>query len=205
MKTALKTVALMLVAVLLPQSSSGETFVIENSHTSVIFGVSHFGYSYTYGRFNKVKGGFNLDRENPAASQFQIMIDATSIDSNDPKRDEHLKGPDFFNVKQFPVITFQSTGVNVETTEKGEIYNIAGKLTMHGVTKDVVLPVQKLGEGKGPYGKYRCGFLCQSKLKRSDYGMTNMVPNIGDEIAVTVSFEGVRQDRPEAAPPAAPQ
>ncbi len=205
MRTALGSCTLLSAILCLPQVSVGEMFVIDNSHTSVIFGVSHFGYSYTYGRFNKVKGGFNLDKGNPAASQFQIVIDATSIDSNDQKRDEHLKGPDFFNVKQFPVINFQSTGINIESSEKGQMYNIAGKLTMHGVTRDVVLPVEKLGEGKGPYGKYRSGFLCQTKLKRSDFGMTNMVPSIGDEIAVTVSFEGIRQEAPAAAQSAIPQ
>ena len=194
------------VAVLMfPPAVRGEGFVIDNSHTSVIFGVSHLGYSYTYGRFNTVKGGFNLDRANPGGSQFRILIDASSIDSNDAKRDEHLKGPDFFNVKQFPSITFESTGVSIEKAEKGEFYNMTGNFTMHGQTRQVTLPVQKLGEGNGPYGKYRAGFLCQTKLKRSEYGMTNMIPNIGDEIAVTVSFEGIRQDGPATGQPAAPQ
>ena len=196
MHTHLRSIALaMTIATLtVPNASSAETFTIDNSHTSVIFGISHLGYSYTYGRFNRVKGGFVLDRENPAASQFQLSIDAASIDTNDQKRDEHLRSPDFFNVKQFPVISFQSTGITVEKTSEGEFYNIAGKLTIHGVTRDVTLRTQKLGEGKGPYGAYRCGFIYQSKINRSDFGMTNMVPMIGDEVAITVSFEGIRQD-----------
>lgn len=174
-------------------SAQTETFVLDNSHTSVIFGVKHFGCSYTYGRFNQVRGGFTLDRANPAASQFQLAIDVNSIDSNDPKRDEHLKGPDFFNVKQSPVITFQSTAIKVEKSEEGEMYNMTGKLTIHGVTKEVTLPVKKIGEANGPYGNYRCGFLCQTNIKRSEYGMANMVDKIGDEVAITVSFEGIRQ------------
>ena len=180
-----------------------QNYVIDNSHTSIIFGVSHLGYSYTYGRFNQTRGNYMLDPANPAASQFQLLIDATSIDTNDQKRDEHLKGPDFFSVKQFPVISFQSTSVKVEKSpEGGEIYNISGKLTLHGVTRDVTLPVQKLGEGPGPRGNdYRSGFICKSQIKRSDYGMSNMVPHIGDEIAITVSFEGIRQDA--AVPPPA--
>lgn len=184
---------------LLPQAAQGDNFVIDNSHTSVIFGVSHLGYSYTYGRFNKVEGRFSLDQANPAASKFQLLIHAPSIDSNDPKRDEHLKGPDFFNVKQFPAITFESTGINVEMKGKDEYYNMTGKLTMHGVTREITLPVQKLGEGKGPYGKYRSGFLCQTKIKRSEYGMTNMIPNIGDSVAITISFEGIREEGAAAA------
>ena len=199
MFTNTAVIALTLVAANLGVSARAENFVLDNSHTSVIFGVSHLGYSYTYGRFNQVRGGFTLDRANPAASQFQLGIDANSIDSNDQKRDEHLKGPDFFNVKQFPVITFQSKSIKVEKTKEGEMYNITGTLTIHGVPREVTLPVKKLGEGEGPYKKYRCGFLCQTKIKRSEYGMTNMIPNIGDEIAITVSFEGIRQDAAPAA------
>ena len=196
MANSWKSILLILSTVLVSSlpSARAETFLIDNSHTSVIFGVSHLGYSFTYGRFNRVQGGFNLDRTNPAASKFQLVIDASSIDSNDAKRDEHLKGPDFFNVKQFPSITFESTGIVIEKTEQGEFYNMTGNFTIHGKTKQVTLPVQKLGEGKGPYGKYRAGFLCRTKFLRSDFGMTNMIPNVGDEIAVTVSFEGLRQD-----------
>jgi len=180
-------------------SFAADIYVIEPAHTSIIFGVSHLGYSYVYGRFNKAKGGYVLDRENPAASQFQLTIDAASIDTNDAKRDQHLKGPDFFNVKQFPIISFQSTGVTVEKAEKGEVYNITGDLTIHGVTRKVTLPAQKLGEGKGMGNEFRSGFLCQTSINRSEFGMTNMAPMIGDEVAVTVSFEGVRQEAPSAA------
>jgi polyisoprenoid-binding protein YceI len=172
---------------------SAETYVIDESHTSVIFGVSHLGYSYTYGRFNKAKGGYVLDREKPNASQIQFAINAASLDTNDQKRDAHLKGPDFFNVKEFPVISFQSTAIAVEKTPKGTLYNVTGNMTIHGVTKKVTLPLKKMGEGKGPAGNFRTGFHLETSLKRSDFGMTNMIPMIGDEVAVTVSFEGVRQ------------
>ncbi len=195
MNTVLKTAVVAIASSLLVGQSvySAETYAIDGAHTSIIFGVSHFGYSFTYGRFNKLSGGYVLDRENPAAAQFQLTISAASLDTNNQQRDGHLKGPDFFNVKQFPNITFQSTGVTIEKTEKGEIYNVTGNLTIHGVTQQVTLPLQKLGEGNGPGGKYRTGFHCQTSLKRSDFGMTNMIPMVGDEIALTVSFEGVRQ------------
>ena len=178
---------------------SADTYVIEGAHTSVIFGVNHLGFSHIFGRFNQVSGGYVLDGENPGASQFQLAIDAASVDTNNQKRDDHLRSPDFFNVKQFPVISFQSTGVTVEETEKGAVYNIEGNLTIHGETRQVTLPAQKLGEGNGPGGDFRSGFLCQTSIKRSEFGMTNMIPGVGDEIAITVSFEGVRQDG--AAPP----
>lgn len=172
------------------QATAADNYSLDISHTSIIFGISHFNYSYTYGRFNKAQGSFQWDDANPAASQFVLAIDAASIDTNDPKRDDHLRNADFFNANQFPQIVFQSTAVR----SKGENnYDVVGNLTMHGVTKQVTLPVKKLGEGPGPYGKYRCGFFCQTTLNRSDFGMSGMLPNIGNQVAITISFEGLRQ------------
>ena len=198
LRTALVAVASSL---LVGQSGFGaETYVIDDAHTSIIFGVSHMGYSYTYGRFNKMSGGYTLDREDPTASRFQLAISAASIDTNHGKRDDHLKGPDFFNVKQFPNITFQSTAIVVEQAKKGPLYNVTGDLTVHGVTQRVTLPLQKLGEGNGPAGKFRTGFHCEISLKRSEFGMTNMIPMIGDEVAITVSFEGILQTETTVVP-----
>lgn len=191
---ALGLVALALAA---GQTTAAENYQLEASHTSVIFGVSHMGYSYTYGRFNKVNGSYVLDRANPGGSKFALNISVDSIDTNDAKRDVHLKSPDFFNASQFPVISFDSTKVAVEKSDKGTFYNVTGNLTMHGVTKEITLPLKMLGEGKGMQGEYRTGFYLDTRLKRSEWGMANMVPAIGDEIAITISFEGVRQ---EAAP-----
>lgn len=180
-----------------------DEFAIDNSHTSVIFGVSHLGYSITYGRFNKLSGTFTLDAKGPEASTFQVAIDAASIDTNDAKRDEHLTGPDFFNAGEFPVITFKSTKVAPRKTDTGITLEVTGDLTMHGVTKPVTLELQKLGEGPGPGGNdFRTGFSGQAKLKRSDFGMTNMVGPVGDEVAITISIEGIRKDA--AAPAATP-
>ena len=83
-------------------------YAIDNSHTSVIFSISHLGFSYCYGRFNKVEGTFSLDAAKPEASMFDVTIDTNSVDTNDKKRDQHLRGPDFFDGKQFPKITFKS-------------------------------------------------------------------------------------------------
>jgi polyisoprenoid-binding protein YceI len=201
--TTLAVAALMLFSSF-AQPARADEFEIDNSHTSVIFGISHLGYSITYGRFNKVSGAFSLDPAGPEASTFQFAVDASSIDTNDAKRDEHLRGPDFFNAAEFPVITFKSNKVAAKPTDAGKMVVVTGDLTMHGVTKPVTLELQKLGEGPGPTGKdFRTGFNCQTKLKRSDFGMANMVGPIGDEVAVTISFEGVRKDA-AAAPAAAP-
>ena len=173
---------------------SADNFRLDPTHTSVIFGVNHLGFSYTYGRFNEVAGSYTLDKDNPAASKFQFSINPASIDTNDAKRDGHLRGPDFFNVKQFPELTFQSTEVTTQQNEAGEtVYDVTGNLTIHGVTRQVTLPLRLLKEGQGMQGDTRTGFLCEKHLMRTDFGMTNMVPAIGDEVAVTISFEGVKE------------
>jgi polyisoprenoid-binding protein YceI len=171
-----------------------DEYVVDPSHTSVIFGISHLGYSFTYGRFNKVSGDFTLDPAKPEAASFTLAIDAGSIDTNDAKRDDHLRGPDFLNTGEFPVISFKSNKVDVKKEGETTVYVVSGDLTMHGETKPVTLNLQKLGEGPGPTGQdFRTGFNCQTKLNRSEWGMTKMVPHIGDEVAVTISFEGVRK------------
>ena len=88
-------------------------YAVDPSHTSIIFGISHMGFSYTYGRFNKSTGTVMYDADQPGQSTISLTIDTASIDSADQKRDEHLRSADFFNVKQFPEITFQTTGIEV--------------------------------------------------------------------------------------------
>jgi len=183
----MRTLLAVMICGLLSQRTTAADYALDNSHASLIFGVSHLGFSYTYGRFNRISGGFSFDKNDPSASQFVITIDASSIDTNDAKRDQHLSSPDFFDVRQFPAITFQSTGV--QQTEAG--MQMVGNLTMHGVSKQVEIPITHLGEGKGPYGKQRSGFNSQFSVKRSDFDMKGMSPMIGDEISITFSFEGI--------------
>ena len=171
------------------QHGWGQSFVLDNSHTSIIFSISHMGFSYCYGRFNTAKGSFTLDSSNPASNRFEFSIDTSSVDTNDKKRDEHLRGPDFFDARQFPQITFTSTSVAMGPDG---MLNVNGDLTMHGETRKIVLPMKQLKSGAGPGGKQRTGFFLKVPLKRSDYGMTGMIPNIGDDVSVTISFEGVQ-------------
>jgi len=165
------------------------TYTIDNSHTSLIFAVSHLGFSDTYGRFNKISGTVAWDASAPAASKLDVTIDANTIDTNDAKRDEHLKNADFFNVKQFPLITFKSTKVVVD----GEKVSVTGDMTMHGVTKPVTLSLTKLKEGATPFKDVRIGFRGTTTVKRSDFGMNGMQGGIGDEIAIMLSFEAIKK------------
>ena len=180
---------LALMAFTAARPAAADNYVLDDQHTSIVFAANHFGYSYTYGMFGKYRGDFSIDMNNPAAGKFQFAIDAASLDTKSAKRDEHLRGPDFFNVKQFPEITFQSTRI-VAGRKK---LNVTGNLTMHGVKKQIVLPLTYVGAGKGPYGNERIGFYGSFKVKRSEFGITTFVPNVSDEITLMISFEGLKQ------------
>jgi len=188
-RSSLAALAL-LVALHSPRTSAAD-YVLDDQHTSVVFTTSHFGYSYTYGMFGRYAGKFSVDMQNPSDATFQFMIDAASLDTKSEKRDEHLRGPDFFNVKQFPQITFTSR--SVEPADNGKTLNITGDLQLHGETKSIVLPLTYIGAGKGPYGKDRIGFVGRMAVNRSEFGMGAMAPQIGDEVTVIISFEGLLQ------------
>jgi polyisoprenoid-binding protein YceI len=188
-------VALALVSAAAPAARAADVFDLDQTHFSVVFSVSHMNMSYTYGMFRQANARVTLDRENPANSKFQFTIKSDSIDTNSTQRDGHLKGPDFFDVVSFPEITFESTTVVLTTEAKRAIYQVTGNLTMHGVTRAITLPIELLGEGPSLDGKPHAGFLTQTELKRSDFGMSKYLENnvVGDAIGITVSFEGVKQ------------
>src|SRR5205814_1693310 len=104
---------------------AADDYALDAMHAAVTFKISHLGLSWTFGRFNDVSGGFTLDRDDPGKSSFALAIKTESVDTNNPKRDEHLRSPDFFNAKQFPVITFKST--TVKPIADG--FEVAGEFT----------------------------------------------------------------------------
>lgn len=172
-------------SLVLVQSASAEDFKVDSGHSAVIFRVKHLGVSYCYGRFNEIGGSFSFD-----SGSLDIEIKTSSIDSNSENRDKHLKGPDFFNVKQFPVIKF--TGKKFKKIGDDE-FEVSGDLTLHGVTKPLTIQLERVGSGKDPWGGYRSGFETTFTIKRTDFGMKFMTGGLGDEIRVIVSIEGIRE------------
>lgn len=168
---------------------AAEKYELDNVHSAVYFKINHLGVSNSYGRFNDVSGQWTMDREAPEKSSVSITVKADSIDTNDQKRDKHLRSPDFFNTKQHPTITFKSNSVKkVSDTE----FEVAGDLSLNGVTKPVTLKMTKTGEGNDPMGKYRAGFETTLVVKRSDYNINYMPDKLGDEVTLMISAEGVR-------------
>ena len=161
---------------------------VDGGHSSVVFKVKHAGASWFYGVFTAVSGKIVFDEQKPEASSVSIEIDAESVQTRDEKRDQHLRGPDFFDCKQYPKITFASTSWK----KSGSGFEVAGELELHGVKKPVAATVAPTGTGEF-YGK-RAGFEATFVVKRSDFGMDYGVAKnvLGDEVHMTVAIEAVQ-------------
>jgi polyisoprenoid-binding protein YceI len=168
------------------QHLHAETFTIDPVHSHVIYRAGHMGVSHSWGRFSDISGTVALDESNPEKSAIDITVKATSIDSGAAARDEHLRGPDFLNVKQFPTITFKSTQIK---TIDPKTLEVTGDLTIHGVSKPVTLKVERVGTGKSPMGGSAVGLETTFKINRSDFDMKNMLNAIPDEVMLIVSLE----------------
>jgi polyisoprenoid-binding protein YceI len=172
--------ALMLVSSL----SMAADYKIDPAHSGIIFKVGHLGVSTTVGRFNEFEGDFTY-AEDGKSGNASLTIKADSIDTNHDARDKHLRSPDFLDVKQFPTLTFKSTNFEGNT--------LTGDLTLHGVTKSVNFDVNKVGEGKDPWGGYRAGFEAKTVIQRSDFGVSYFIPGVTDKTEIEVYVEGIRQ------------
>jgi polyisoprenoid-binding protein YceI len=141
---------------------------IDGSHSAAEFSVRHLMITNVKGRFGTLSGTVDYDPEKPEASQIDVSIDATSIDTRDEKRDGHLRSPDFFDTEKFPSITFKST--SVKKTDDG--FAATGDLTIHGVTKPVTLEVETpSAQSKDPWGNTRIGASATAKINRKDFGL----------------------------------
>ena len=149
-------------------SPATTTWKIDPSHTHADFAVRHLMISTVKGRFAEVQGTVRTDESNPAASQVDVTIGVSSIDTREPQRDAHLRSADFFDADNFPQITFRSTRVD----GRGDSFKLTGDLTIRGTTREVVLDVTTEGRGKDPWGGERAGFSASTRIKRSDFGLT---------------------------------
>ncbi len=159
-----------------------EQWEVDPAHTAVMFKVTHMGVSNQYGRFNDVTGSLTTG---DAAAAFNFTALAESVDTNSAKRDDHLRSPDFFNAKQFPTITF--AGSSITPNDQG--MELAGELSLHGVTQPLTVQLTKIGEAEDRGGGTRIGLETTFTINRSDFGMDQMVGPVGDEVTLTISFE----------------
>ena len=184
--TAFVAAALMVSAA----ASQAADYRIDSAHSFVQFKISHLGYAWMIGTFERVSGSFTFDPDaGPEGQRVSVEIDTASVDTNHAERDKHLRSADFLNVDEFPAATFVSTGYEGDA-ESG---TIMGDLTLHGVTKPIAIAVKKVGAGKDPWGGYRAGFEGTVSLTRKDFGMGYNLGPTSESMDLFLFIEGVRQ------------
>ena len=167
-----------------------QTWKIDPNHTAAQFSVKHMGISTVRGAFTKVSGSVEFDPANPAKASVEVTIDAASVDTRVEMRDNDLRSPNYFDAAKFPTITFKSTSVQSAGTGK---LKVAGDLTIHGVTKPVVLDVDGPSSPMtDPRGTVHMGASATTTIKRTDFGVGSANPMVGDEITLTIDVEMVR-------------
>jgi polyisoprenoid-binding protein YceI len=163
---------------------------VKGAHAFVTFKIQHLGYSWLLGRFNEFDGEFSYDANAPEKSSINVVIQTASIDSNHAERDKHLRSDDFLDVKQYPEASFKSTKFEVIDAQNAMV---SGDFTLHGVTKNITFPVQKIGEGKDPWGGYRAGFSGNTKLRLADYGIPEKLGPASTIVEIGLHIEGIRK------------
>ena len=162
----------------------------EGQHAFVNFKISHLGYSWLWGTFKDFDGAFSFDAAKPEESKVNVTLKTASVDTNHAERDKHLRSDDFLNVAKHPTATFEST--SVKPTGDGTA-DIAGNLTLNGVTKPVVIAAKFIGEGKDPWGGYRAGFEGTTTLTLKDFDIKMDLGPASQTVELIISVEGVRK------------
>lgn len=176
-------------ALTIPMFVNADDYKIDTkgAHASINFKVSHLGYSFIQGRFNKFDGEFSFDPDNITASKVTVTVDTRSLDSNHAERDKHLKSSDFINAGKFSTAKFVSSKV---TPEKDGNFAIEGQLTLHGITKGITIDAAFIGAGKDPWGGYRAGFQGTTRLQLADFEIAVM--GSSSYVEMDLHVEGIR-------------
>jgi|TARA_B000000475_G_scaffold62070_1_gene49464 polyisoprenoid-binding protein YceI len=183
--------------ILLPLTvwASEDEYIIDKSHFSIGFLVEHVGYAKTLGMFRDIDGSYIHDVKNKKINDINIVINTDSVFTNDEKRDEHLKSPDFLHVDKYPEMVFKATDIKINNDET----IINGNLTLLGITRPLVLTGKINKIGKYPFGgiikPYVMGISAKGTIKRSDHAMMYAIKDnlVGDEIELIIEFEARRQ------------
>jgi polyisoprenoid-binding protein YceI len=182
--------AIALLVTLTLSATAQDTWQLDPQHSSAQFSVRHLGVSTVRGAFTKVSGSVQYDSANPGKASLVGAIDAASVDTRVEMRDNDLRSPNFLDVKKFPIIAFQSK--RIEAAGAGKL-KVTGDLTIHGVTKEVVLDVDgPTAPMKDPWGNQRMGASATTKINRLDFGVAGAPNVVGDEINLTLDIEMIK-------------
>jgi polyisoprenoid-binding protein YceI len=165
---------------------AGGKYEIDPKQSSLIFRCKHLDTAWIFGRFNEFSGSITIDVEKPESSSVEVTVKAESIDTGVSGRDNHLRSPDFFDVKQFPTATFKSKSV----AKKGaHAYSVTGDLSIHGVTRSVTIEMEHTGSSSDAKKGKLVGFLGTLTIQRKDFGIAFMPDGLSNDVHMTISFE----------------
>jgi polyisoprenoid-binding protein YceI len=167
-------------------------YKVDPDHTSVTFKINHLGFSHFTGRFDRVEGLMNFNSNDPERSNLDIIVYPNSINLNNPKLEEDLRGDKWFSVIQYPRATFHSTRISRTGPTTGKV---EGDFTLLGIKRPLTLDVTFIGTGSNPFDKKQVlGFSAVTTFDRSDYGMSNLLPMLGNEVVLEIEVEFDRAD-----------
>lgn len=183
--------AILVAALIAVTAAQAAEYTIDPVHSIALYRIKHAKASYSHGVFTDISGNFSFDPAKPEEASVEVTVKTASINSFHPVRDEHLRGPDFFDVEKYPEMVFRSTSWK-KTAENR--YAITGKFTLRGVTREVTLEAELVGIGKGMKGETLAGFETVFTIQRREFGMDKYLPDaLSDEVQITVSLEGAQE------------
>ena len=169
---------------------AAEEYSVDPVHSFATFKVGHLGIAFVRGGFTDLEGGIHVDRDNPEKSSVEIIVKTASVHTKNDKRDEHLRSGDFFDVGKYPEMSFKSSKVRKIDDDTVEV---TGNFNLLGVSKEVKVTVSRTGEGDDPWGGFRIGFETDFSIRRSEYGMTGLIPVAGDKVDISLNVEAIRK------------
>jgi len=182
--------ALVVVTLIIPAVGQVQTWNVDPAHSAAQFSVRHMGISTVRGAFTKVGGSVQYDPSDPTKTTIEATIEAASVDTRVEMRDKDLRSPNFFDVAKYPTLTFKSKRVEVAGAGK---LKVTGDLTIHGVTKEVVLDVDgPSAEVKDPKGRLHMGAAASTEVNRKDFGVSGAGTMVGDDVPIVIDLELVR-------------
>lgn len=183
-----------------PTSQERTVWTLDTAHSSIEFTVKHMMFTTVRGRFADANATITLDEKDPKGASVEAEVSAASIDTRAQQRDEHLRGPDFFDVEKHPSLIFKSKRIEGQAKIPGDRFQIVGDLTIRDATREVTLDVTFEGQGKNPWGKEVIGFAAETRIDRRDFGLTwNQALEAGgvlvsNEVKIHLSIQAGRAD-----------
>lgn len=169
-------------------SLAAGTYAIDGVHSSTVFRILHNRVANFYGRFNQIEGSLTWGGEDLSKAKVSVTIPMESVDTNDAKRDDHLRGPDFFHSRRFPKMTFVSS--KIEGTPKA--LKVTGTFSLHGVEKEITVPASFTGFAETQFGD-RAGFEAKFSIDRTEFGIDAYPDNLGATVDITLALETVKK------------